>query len=139
MKKLYLRLLLVLAGLAVLALPGKAQAVDQLIVKVPFQFAAGGRTFPAGEYRISRVFDHQPGALLLRSQENPGDVVVLFGEVESISHAQAKLAFEVVGDQHFLSRIESLDYSHVFPLPKADVMMAAAPRMASPSVSSGSN
>ena len=128
MKKLYLRLLLVLAGLAVLTVPGKAQVPDQLIVNVPFQFVAGGRTLPAGEYRISRVFDDRPGALLLRSQENPRDSVVLFATTDENSHGEAKLAFAVVNDQHLLRGIETLEHSYAFSLPRAQTVMAAAPQ-----------
>lgn len=140
MKKLCLRLLLVLAGLAVLSFPGNAQPADQLIVKVPFPFVAGGRTFPAGEYRFSRALDDQPRAMLLRSEENPSVSVVLFGEVEDASQAHGQLTFALVGDQHVLRRIDTTSYSHVLPLPSADALMAAASRRgATASASSGSN
>lgn len=140
MKKLCLRLLLVLAGLAVLSLPGKAQVADQLIVKVPFQFVAGGRTFPAGEYRISRVFDDRPGALLLRSQENPRDSVILLASSDASSHGEGNLTFAVVNGQHLLRRIDTLEYSYAFSLPRAEAVMAAAPQQgATAPASSGSN
>jgi hypothetical protein len=140
MKKLCLRLFLVLAGLAVLTVPGKAQVPDQLIVKVPFQFVAGGRTLPAGEYRISRVRDDEPGVLLLRSQENPRDSVILFAATHENSHGEGELGFAVVNGQHLLRGIETLDYSYAFSLPRAQAVMAAAPQQgAMAPASSGSN
>ena len=67
MQKRFVRLLLVLAGFAGLTLPAKAQAVDQIVVKTPFQFVVAGQTFSAGEYRILRLRDEEPRALLLAS------------------------------------------------------------------------
>jgi hypothetical protein len=65
--KLFVRLLLVLASVAGLTIPAKAQSLDQIVVKIPFQFVAAGQTFPAGEYRVSRLRDEEPRVLLLTS------------------------------------------------------------------------
>jgi len=62
-KKLLVRLLLVLAGVAGLTIPAKAQALVE--VQIPFQFVVAGQTFPAGEYKITRLSDVQSRILLL--------------------------------------------------------------------------
>lgn len=76
-------------------------------MKIPFQFVAAGQTFPAGEYKISRLSDSQSRILLLSNRENRAAVVMFPTETQDISHDKAKLAFATVGDQHFLSRIEN--------------------------------
>ena len=67
MKKLLVRVLLVLVGVAGLTIPAKAQAL--VIMKIPFQFEAAGQTFPAGEYKITRLNDWDSRVLLLSSRE----------------------------------------------------------------------
>jgi hypothetical protein len=139
-KKLFVRLLLVLAGFAGLTLPAKAQAVDQIVVKIPFQFVAAGQTFPAGEYRISRLRDEGPRALLLASMENHADIVLLPTQTLDTPHDKAKLAFATVGDQHFLSRIETASYTYTLSPPSTEAPLAATTKKgAAASSSSGSN
>ena len=74
MKKLLVRLLLVLAGVAGLSIPANAQALVD--VKIPFQFVAGGQTLPAVEYKISLLNDWDSRVLLLSSRENHVGVVL---------------------------------------------------------------
>ena len=138
MKKLLVRLLLVLAGVAGLTIPAKAQAL--VVAKIPFQFVAAGQTFPAGEYKISRLNDWDSRILLLSSMENHVGVALLATDAEGTSHDKAKLAFATVGDQHFLSRIETANYAYILPVPSTEALLAATPREgAAASSSSGSN
>ena len=140
MKKLFVRLLLVLVGVAGLTISAKAQALDQVVVKIPFQFVAASQTFPAGDYKILRLADGKPRVLLLRSLENGAEVVMLPTETETASHEKAKVAFATVGDQHFLSRIETADYAYILSVPSTEALLAATPKKgAAASSSSGSN
>ena len=143
MKESFLRFLLVLAGFAGLAISANAQAVDQVIVKIPFSFVAAGRTFPAGEYKISRLRDEQPRVLVLASLENRGDAVILHTETWEPSHGKAELYFTTAGDQHLLSRIETADNDYSLSVPRGEALLAAAPAKggtgSSSSGSSGSN
>ena len=140
MKKLFVRLLLVLAGVAVFIIPAKAQAPDKMVVKIPFPFVAAGQTFPAGEYSISRLRDEQPRILLLRSIGNRADVVMLRPETQDTSHDKVKLAFATVGDQHFLRRIETGNYAYTLSVPSTEALLAATPRKGRAAASSsGSN
>lgn len=138
MKKLFLRALLVLAGLAGLNIPAKAQAVDQIVVKIPFEFVAAGTTLPAGEYRISRLRDEKPRVLLLRSLDNRADIVMLT-DTEDTPHGKVRLDFTTVGDQHILSRIESSGYAYIISVPRTEALLAAAPKGGAAASSSESN
>ena len=138
MNKPFLRILVVLAGFAGFVIPAKAQ--DQIVAKVPFQFVAAGRTFSAGEYRISRLSDTNSRVLLLTSRENLGEAIMLRAETEEPSQGQAKLDFATVGDQHFLSRIETANNAYTLSLPPTEALLAAAhSRGAAASSASGSN
>jgi hypothetical protein len=131
---------LVLAAFAALTIPAKAQAVDQLVVKVPFQFVAAGQTFPAGEYKISRLRDEGTRILVLTSLENRADNVMLRAETQDSSLGQAKLGFTTVGDQHVLSRIQTDAYAYTIAVPRANALVAAAAHKGtSASSASGSN
>lgn len=140
MKKLYLRLLLVLVGFAGFTLSAKAQSADQVRVNIPFQFVAAGKTFPAGEYKITRLRDAEPRILLLISQENRADIIMLRALTEDTSGGRTQLDFATVGDQHLLSRIETPDHIYDFYVPRADTLLAAnSPKGVSVAASSGSN
>ena len=137
MKKLLVRLLLVLAGVAGFTIPAKAQAL--VVVRVPFQFVAAGQTFPAGEYRISRLNDWDSRVLLLSSMENHVGVVLFATDAQGTPHDKAKLGFATVRDQHFLSRIETANYAYTLSVPSTEALLAATPKKGAVSSSSGSN
>ena len=140
MRKLYVCMLLLLAGFAGLLIPASAQAQDQVLVNIPFQFVAAGQTFPAGEYKISRLSDRQPRILLLSSRENPGDSIMLLAESKESANGQAKLDFTTVGDQHVLSRIQTGSNAYDLAVPRTEALLAAAPRKGvAASSASGSN
>lgn len=144
MNKLLVRLLLVSAGFAGLTIPAKAQTVnktvDQIAVKIPFEFVAAGQTLPAGEYRISRLSDQQPRIMQLTNRENRGASIMLRPVAEATPQGKAKLGFITVGDQHFLSRIETGDYAYILAVPSAEsVLAAAASKASADSSASGSN
>lgn len=141
MKKSFLRILLVLAGFAAITITAKAQEPDQLLVKVPFSFVAAGQTHPAGEYKVTRLRDEGPRVLLLVNLENRSDVVILLPESQETAHGKVQLDFTTVGNQHFLSRVETADYTYHLSVPQTEPLLAAAPRkgMAPASSSSGSN
>ena len=109
MRKQYLRSLIVLIGVAGLAMAARGQAVDQIVVNIPYEFVAAGKTLPAGTYRVNRVGLTDP-ALILSSLENGSSVLVLPTQVESTNDDKAQVSFEQVGGQHFLSKIETADH-----------------------------
>lgn len=138
MNRLLVRILLVLVGFAALTIPAKAQQPDRILVKVPFSFVAAGQTFPAGEYKVTRLRDEEPRILLLTSVENRGDVVMLFPQSQEAAYGKAQLDFSHVGNQHFLSRVETADHTYILALPQTDALLASAPSKGSAASSSAS-
>jgi hypothetical protein len=142
MKTTYVRFLSAFFGLAALAAATRAQEVDQLIVNVPYEFVVAGKTLPAGTYRVNRLNDSDLTELEITSVENRTGALLLSSEVRSTSEDKPALTFQHVGDQYFLSRIETAE--HIFTIPVSAAKAAAVVAMKkqtnpSPSSSSGSN
>jgi hypothetical protein len=120
MKKLYLRIAVALAGIAALGITTKAQAVDQIVVTVPFEFVVGGTTLPAGTYRVHRVSKDDPtGGLVLTSYENHAIATVLPIDIESAHNNKPELTFRTAAGQHLLSRIQTDDNVFNIPISKS--------------------
>ena len=140
MRKLYLRLFLALAAvLAVCSFSVKAQAVDELTVKIPFSFVAAGRTLPAGEYRVTRLNDTEPWTLLFSSRENRANSVLLRVDDEESPRGKTQVNFVTAGDQHFFSRIQTLDHTYNFEVPRTDTFLAGVPPKGTPAPATSGN
>ena len=120
---------------------GKAQELDQITVTVPFQFVIAGKTLPAGTYeghRVSANGDRFTG-LVLKNVDDRVSAIVLPVEVES-TRGEAKLSFDQVGDQHFLTRIQTGDNVYNFEIPRKATLLASTPSQSGPvSTTEGSN
>jgi hypothetical protein len=125
MKKLCLRIAVALVSFAGLGITAKAQVVDQILVTIPFEFVAAGKTLPAGTYRVNRVSDDRWAGLILSSFENRASAIVLPNEVESAPAEKAHVSFETAGDEHFLSRIETADNVFTIPVSRAAILLAS--------------
>ena len=140
-KKQYLRMLVALVGFAGFAITahGQTPALDQLVVKIPFEFVAAGKTLPAGEYQVRRL-SHDPGFLLLTNYENRANAIVLPVESEESHRGKAQLSFETANDQRFLSQIDTEYRVYNLQVPRAETQLAATPHKGiSGSASPGSN
>lgn len=139
-KKSFLRILLVLVGFAGLTIPARAQAPDRILVKVPFSFVAAGQTFPAGEYKVIRLRDEEPRVLVLIDNENR-NLVALLPQSQEAAHGKAQFDFATVGDEHFLSRIQTAEHAYILSVPQTEPLLARAPSKggAASSSASGSN
>lgn len=116
MKNHCVRILIAFFGLAALGVAAHGQTSDQLTVKIPYEFVVAGKTLPAGTYRVNRVDDRDNRVLALSSFENRVTAFVLANEItDRTGFQQPALRFERVGDQHLLSKIETVE--HVFTLP----------------------
>jgi hypothetical protein len=79
-------------------------AQSQIRLNVPFEFSAGGKSMPAGHYRVGRV-DENDQAIWRVSNEH-GAVLVLTNSVESPNKAHPpSLVFLYAGDRYFLVQI----------------------------------
>jgi hypothetical protein len=145
MKTTYARFLSAFFGLAALAAASRAQEVDQLRVNIPHEFVVAGKTLPAGTYRVNRLNDRDLTELEITSVENRAGALLLSSEVRSTRPDKPEdkpaLTFQHVGDQYFLSKIETAD--HIFTIPvsvkPATVIAMKNQTTPSPSINSGSN
>jgi hypothetical protein len=141
MRKRYLRILIALIGVAGLGTAAKGQVIDQIVVNIPYEFVAVGKTLPAGMYRVNRVSGADQEALVLSNFENGAGMIVFSTQVENSSADKPQVTFEQVGGQHFLSKIETADHLFTIPVSRSEILKAAAksPSGASASGSSGTN
>lgn len=127
MRKLYFRIAVVLVGIAGMGITTKAQAVDQLLVTVPFEFVVGGTTLPAGMYWVHRLSDANPtGGLVLSSYGNRVISVVLPIDIKNATVYKPQLTFEAIGGQRVLSRIQTGDNVFDIPIAKSNNNMMLA-------------
>jgi hypothetical protein len=138
MKTIYVRFLSAFFALAALAVAARSQAVDKLIVNIPHEFVASGKTLPAGTYTVLRVSDFNNTELSLTSFENHEAILLLSSQVSTTTEDKPALSFERIGDQYFLSKIET--ESHVFTIPVSakPATEIAMKKQSSPAASSAS-
>lgn len=133
MKKRFALMLTAVAAFAALSIRAKAQASDQLVVKVPYEFVVSGKTLPAGTYRLNRADNFAPRKLVLRNSENSAVVLVIPSQVQNAvqtaTDADARhglgFNFQEIGGEHFLTRIETADYIFTVPVSKSDILEAS--------------
>jgi hypothetical protein len=134
-------ILAALLGFAVFSATVKASVVDQVVVTIPFEFVAVDKTLPAGTYRVDRAFEDRTSALVLKNTDNRQSAIfVIPNNVEGIRAGKVYLAFEQIGDQHFLSKVESPNHLFNIKVPHAAALLASNPsRTEIVSGSGGSN
>jgi hypothetical protein len=134
MKHFCIRILSAVFGLAALAITAKGQAVDQLVVNIPYEFVVAGKTLPAGTYRVSRINDKDERQLIISSFENREAVMVISNEVSPIHTETPSLSFEQAGGEYFLSKIATAEHVFTIPVSKRAVLEAIAKTHGDPSV-----
>ena len=99
---------LVMAGLMVLTVMAStrvAQAQDAIVVKVPFDFAAGAVKMPAGEYLV-KIGGPSRSLLLINRTDPSASAFVPVNSAESANTpTESKLVFNCYGDRYFLSQV----------------------------------
>ena len=86
------------AALAILLVAGVTPAVAQTAFKIPFEFQAGGKKFPAGEYMALKTAE---GQLTLRQAATGKEFPVPFTErlpQPKPALTEAQFVFDEVGD-----------------------------------------
>ena len=79
---------------------------DRLKVTIPFDFTAGNKILPAGEYTIERGMSNQPDLLLIRGTDNRKVLFLNADETMTINTpTETDLVFQKIGDRYFLYRI----------------------------------
>jgi hypothetical protein len=94
--------LLSLSGSAVVA---HAQVEGKIVVNVPFDFIAGSKTLPAGDYSVSRLSSEAKSPLIIYSRNN--SVLLMPVAFDGFQPDDLQLSFEHIGDAHLLSEVKT--------------------------------
>ena len=139
MKKYFAGFLAAVFGMAAFAMAAKATTSDQLVVKVPYEFVVGGKTLPAGTYRINRASDSSVGELALINVDNHAGVLLNAGEWEDARSNKTELQFQKIAGQYFLSSIQTAEHVFAIPVSKSAVMEAMKSHQGSTSSAAGND
>jgi hypothetical protein len=112
-----------LLGLGVAA---NAETLPEINVTLPFEVVAGKTTLPPGKYIVKRISDQPFDVLMITSYDNGNSVLVKPIAMENASAYKPSVSFSTVGDQHFLSGIQTADYVYNFRVSRSVIMTAAA-------------
>ena len=127
MRKHYFRILFALIGVAGLGIAAKGQAVDQIVVNIPYEFTVAGKTLPAGTYRLNRLSTIDPGALLLSNVKNGSNAIFRSTtQAENNSTDKVFIGFEQVGKQYFLNKIATNEHVFTISVSRSQLLEAAA-------------
>ena len=126
MRKQYLRFLIALIGVAGLGVAARGQDLDQVIVKIPYEFVVDGKTLPAGTYKVARVDNLNQRELLLRNLDDQATSLVVPVVVENKYAAKPGFSLEQLGSQFFLSQIKSANHLFTIPVSRSEIMEASA-------------
>ena len=105
--KLFLTLCLLTVGGGVVA-NAQIDSLSTVQANVPFAFAVGNTTLPAGKYEIKMLDDNEPNVLEIISANGHPRVVF---ETENAAKRddqtarKSELVFDKVGDQYFLVQV----------------------------------
>jgi hypothetical protein len=137
----YTRILAAIMFLLGLGVAANAEMQSEIAVNMPFEFVAGKTKLPAGAYVVERNSTQLFDVLMITSRDTGTSVFLNPIEMEDASTYKPKVSFRNVGEQHFLSRIQTADYVYNFHVSRSVTQaVAAKPRdTVSVSVSGGSN
>jgi hypothetical protein len=124
MKKRYSTVLFALTCVLALGLSARAQDEDTVVAKVPYDFVAGGAVLPAGTYRISRVDTAGTRELQISSYETGASAFVLPTVFADAPAEHAQLSLQPVGDQYFLSKIQTANGIYTIAIPRSAIELA---------------
>jgi hypothetical protein len=126
MRKHYLRILFALIGVAGLGFAAQGQAVDQIVVNIPYEFTVAGKTLPLGTYRLERLSTTDPGALLLSNVKNGSSAIFHSANpAENNSADKVFIGFKQVGAQYFLNKIATSEHMFTISVSRLQILEAA--------------
>lgn len=125
MKRNLFRWFVVSFAAALLAAGAFADDSDRLVVNVPYNFVVSGQTLPAGSYRVARISTTDLHQLILTSVENHESVLAFSTGIDDARRPNPSFTFQVSGDQHFLTRIQTGDHIYTLPVSARAIQQAA--------------
>ena len=108
MKKQNLRIVVMFGLFAILAVSSAhAQTRREMTANIPFSFSVADKTFPAGQYSVTRLNPaSDKAALAIKSDDGRLSKIFLTVPIlDSRMHESAKLVFSHYGDQYFLAQV----------------------------------
>jgi hypothetical protein len=126
MRSQFLRIVVASVAVAGFGMAAKAQSFDQIQFNTPHEFVVGGRTFPAGTYRVKRVNITDPKLLFLSSVETRETAMIQSTWVEGNSTDQNEVGFVQVGDERFLNKIETPNHIFGIAVSRSEILNAVA-------------
>jgi hypothetical protein len=98
---------------------------------IPFSFAVGSKTYPAGAYFIGNISNRDSKVLLLRAENGNASMMILSNAAENLTPAdRTKLVFSRYGNQYFLSQVWVNGATQGHQLPKSNREKEVATAMA---------
>jgi hypothetical protein len=98
--------LVVLVGSMALAAQAQASGRTQLTANIPFDFYAGNKKLPAGEYTVVQVNPASDNAILqLQSRDGSASALVQMTATMGRAEKSAKLIFNRYGDNYFFAQV----------------------------------
>jgi hypothetical protein len=125
MKK-HTRILVAITFLLGLGVAANAETHAELNVTLPFEFVAGKTTLPAGKYIVKRISEQPFDVLMITSYDTGTSVLVNPTAMDNASAFRPTVSFRTIGDQHFLSGIQTADYVYNFHVSRSVTLAAAA-------------
>ncbi len=125
MKITFASVLLTLICLLGLSAAAMADIRDQIRVTLPFEFVVDGETFPAGTYTLSTFSDDKFDGLVLSNHDHRMSVFVHPIEIKGASTDKPQVSFQRVGQQLFLTRIQTAYDVYNIPVPRSVIMQFA--------------
>ena len=117
--------LVILATLGLAATSVVAQSKPPIKVNVPFNFVAGAKTLPAGEYQ---VHTEQSNVVLIQSMDSKSNMnLIAHSAQDRQMDGVAALRFNRYGDRYFLSEVwTGSDVGRQLPKSRAEKEQIAA-------------
>ena len=104
MKKQISRTLLGFFAVLMLAAAANAQTSPGIEARIPFDFVAGKKQLPAGNYTVRRIRTDSESALLIRGEGKGSEAVVLTNSGGE-EPTGASLTFRQHGERYFLAEV----------------------------------
>jgi hypothetical protein len=94
-----------LVGSMAVAAQAQSSGGAKLIANIPFEFNAGNKTLPAGEYTVTQVNPGSDQAILqIRNEDGSASAMVQMTTVIGTATESAKLIFNRYGDRYFFAQ-----------------------------------
>jgi hypothetical protein len=122
MKTKFASVLLALICLLGLSATARADIRGQVRVTLPFEFVVDGERLPAGTYTLNTFSDDKFDGLILSNHDHRIAVFVHPVELEDASADKPQVSFRRIGNQLFLTRIQTAYDVYNIPVPRSVIM-----------------